>query len=152
MKIRLVCVGKFSNPHLEALALDYRERLRRLCDLEIVEIKDAAGADGETRLAKEASSILAKAGPLADCVLWDETGEDMDSRAFSRFLERREASSKRLTMIIGSSHGTAESLKAAMPRKLRLSRFTFTHEWARALALEQLYRAQCIKKNLPYHH
>lgn len=152
MKIRLVCVGKFSNPHLEALAGDYRERLRRLCDLEIVEVKDALAGDGEARLTKEAALILAKAGPLADCILWDENGEDMDSRAFSRFLERREAATKRLTMIIGSSHGIADSLKAAVPRKLRLSRFTFTHEWARALALEQLYRAYCIKKNLPYHH
>ena len=29
---------------------------------------------------------------------------------------------------------------------------TLTHEWARVLALEQIYRACCIQKKIPYHH
>lgn len=153
MKIRLVCVGKLAMAPLKALAEDYRGRLRRLCDLEIVELKDADAVDGAARLAKEADRIREAAKPLSECVLWDEAGEEMDSRSFSRFIERLEGSgAKRLTFIIGSSHGVDAALKGEIPRKLSLSRMTLTHEWARALALEQIYRAFCIKKNLPYHH
>ncbi|MDB5102790.1 MAG: Ribosomal large subunit methyltransferase [Fibrobacteres bacterium] len=153
MKIRFVCVGKLANPHLKALADDYRKRLDRVFDLEIVEVKDSDDRDGAARLAKEADRIRAAAEPLSECMLWDELGEAMDSRGFSVLLVKLEnQSSKRLTMIIGSSHGVADSLKAEIPRKVQLSKFTFTHEWARVLALEQLYRARCIQKNLPYHH
>lgn len=153
MKIRLVCVGKMANAPLKALAEDYRKRLDRLCDLEIVELKDADEKDGSQRLTREAERIRAAAEPLSECVLWDETGEAQGSREFSKFIDKLENNSwKRLTMIIGSSHGVADELKSAIPRKLQLSRFTLTHEWARALALEQIYRAFCIKRNLPYHH
>jgi 23S rRNA (pseudouridine1915-N3)-methyltransferase len=153
MKIRLVCVGKLANANLKALAEDYRKRLERMCDMEIVEVKDAEDRDGAARLAKEADRIREAAGSMSECALWDETGEALDSRGFSGLLVKLENNSaKRLTMIIGSSHGVADALKAEIPRKLQLSRFTFTHEWARVLALEQLYRARCIQKNIPYHH
>jgi 23S rRNA (pseudouridine1915-N3)-methyltransferase len=153
MKIRLLCVGKLANAHLKALAEDYRKRLVRMCELEIVEVKDAEDRDGAARLVKEAERLRAAAGPLSECMLWDETGEALDSRGFSKLLSRLEdRSAKRCTLIIGSSHGVADDLKAELPRKLQLSRFTFTHEWARVLALEQIYRARCIQKNIPYHH
>lgn len=153
MKIRLVCVGKLANANLKALAEDYRKRLERMCDMEIVEVKDADDKDGAARLAKEAERIRSAAAPLSECALWDESGEALDSPGFSKLIAKLENNSaKRFTLIIGSSHGVAEALKAEIPRKLQLSRFTFTHEWARALALEQIYRARCIQKNIPYHH
>jgi 23S rRNA (pseudouridine1915-N3)-methyltransferase len=153
VKMRLLCVGKMANAHLKALAADYQGRLERVCDLEIAEVKDADDKDGAARLAKEALRLREAAGPLAECVLWDETGEDLDSPGFAKWLaEREDRGAKRCTFVIGSSHGVAGELKSAIPRKLRLSRFTLTHEWARALALEQIYRARCIQKNLPYHH
>jgi 23S rRNA (pseudouridine1915-N3)-methyltransferase len=153
MKIRFVCVGKLGNVHLKALAEDYRKRLDRMFDIEIVEVKDSDDRDGAARLAKEAERIRAAAEPLSECALWDERGEAMDSPGFGKFIAKLEnQSAKRLTLIIGSSHGVSDDLKARIPRKLRLSSFTLTHEWARVIALEQLYRARCIQKNIPYHH
>src|SRR3954454_2809020 len=109
MKLRLLCVGKLGNAQLKALAAEYQKRLERLCDLEIVELKDAEDRDGASRLAREAERIKAAAEPLSDCILWDETGDEMDSRAFSRFLEKLETgSAKKITFIIGSSHGIDE--------------------------------------------
>jgi 23S rRNA (pseudouridine1915-N3)-methyltransferase len=153
MKIRLVCVGKLANPHLKALADDYLKRLERLCDAEVVEVKDGGDRDGAARLLREAEGIRAASGSFSECALWDETGDAMDSREFSRYIAKLEDNaSKRFTLIIGSSHGVADFLKLEIPRKLQLSSFTLTHEWARVLALEQLYRARCILKNIPYHH
>lgn len=153
VKIRLVCVGKLANPSLKALGEDYRRRLERMCELEIVEVKDAADRDGQSRLAREADRIRAASEPFSECALWDEAGDALGSREFALLLGKMEnRSARRFTMIIGSSHGVAEQLKAEIPRKLQLSRFTFTHEWARVLALEQVYRAKCIQKNIPYHH
>jgi 23S rRNA (pseudouridine1915-N3)-methyltransferase len=118
-----------------------------------VEVKDAQDRDGAARLDREAERIRAAAEPLSECALWDEKGDALDSREFSKLIAKLEDNAaKRFTLIIGSSHGVAESLKKEIPRKLQLSRFTLTHEWARALALEQIYRARCIQKNIPYHH
>lgn len=153
MKIRLVCVGKLAGAPMKLLSEDYLGRLKRLCDIEVVELKDADVPDGAARLAKEAERIRAAAQPLSECVLWDELGEELDSRGFSKFLERLEgASTKRVTFILGSSHGVDPALKAEIPRKLALSRMTLTHEWARVLSLEQIYRALTIKRKIPYHH
>ncbi len=153
MKIRLVCVGKMSNAPLKALAAEYLKRMERLGDLEVIELKDADDRDGAQRLARESERIRAASEPLSECVLWDETGDALGSKEFSTFIDKLEnKSAKRLTLIIGSSHGVSEALKTAIPRKIQLSKFTLTHEWARALALEQIYRAYCIKKNIPYHH
>ena len=152
MKLRIVCVGKLGGAPLKAMQEDYLERLRRFCDLEIVEVKDAAGADAASRLAREAERLREAAGAPEECVLCDEAGEEMDSRAFNRFLERRESAAKRLTFIIGSSHGVEASMKADYRKHLALTRMTLTHEWARVILLEQVYRAFCIRKNIPYHH
>lgn len=152
MKLRLVCVGRLAGP-FKALAEDYLGRLGRLADLEVVELKDAEAPDGAARLAREAERIRAAAAPLSECVLWDEKGEELDSVGFAKWLEKLEgASRKRLTMVIGSSHGVDPALKAEIPRSLALSRMTLTHEWARVLVLEQVYRACCIRRKLPYHH
>jgi 23S rRNA (pseudouridine1915-N3)-methyltransferase len=135
------------------LAEDYGKRLDRMCDMEIIEVRDAKDRDGASRLVREAEHIRAAAAPLSECALWDERGEALDSPGFSRLIAGLEDNAaKRFTLIIGSSHGVDEGLKSEIPRKLQLSRFTFTHEWARVLVLEQIYRARCIQKNIPYHH
>ncbi|HKP95947.1 MAG TPA: 23S rRNA (pseudouridine(1915)-N(3))-methyltransferase RlmH [Fibrobacteria bacterium] len=153
MKIRLVCVGRLANAGLKSLAEDYGKRIQRMCDMEIIEVRDAQDRDGAARLDKEAERIRAAAEPLSECALWDEAGEALDSPGFSRLIAKLEDNAaRRFTMIIGSSHGVAAGLKAEIPRKLQLSRFTLTHEWARVLALEQIYRARCIQRNIPYHH
>lgn len=153
MKIRIVCVGKMASAPLKALAADYLKRLERLADVEVVELKDAEAADGAARLAKEADKIRAAAAPLSECLLLDERGGEMDSVGLAGFLEKKEGGSvKRLTLILGSSHGVDADLKKEIRQHMALSKLTMTHEWARAFLLEQIYRACCIRKKIPYHH
>ena len=155
MKFRIVCVGKLKNAPLRALAEDYAARLRHFVPVEIVELKDGKAADGASRLKEEAKSIRealeGKSGAgLKSSVLWDEKGGEMDTAQFAKFLESK--GGRNLDFVIGSSHGLDAGLKRDIPKHLRLSAFTFTHEWARALALEQIYRAFCLLRGHPYHH
>ena len=154
MKIRLICVGKMKNSSLRALAEDYAGRLPRFSPLEIIEVRDGKAADPVTRLAEEAKSIAAafdKSG-FQNAVLWDERGEALDTVGFSRFVEKALHKGASLDFVIGSSHGVDPDLKKKIPVHLKLSGMTLTHEWARALCLEQIYRAFCVLKNFPYHH
>ena len=158
MKLRLLAVGSVSNKNLLALCSDYEARIKHLTPFEILEIRDGKAKEGERRLRDEAGELRLKAGvkaegSLLDWVLWDEQGKDLSSESFSGWLEKKaHTGAKQITFVIGSSHGIDLELKKAIPLHLRLSHFTLTHEMARMLALEQLYRAHCILRHLPYHH
>lgn len=158
MKIRLICVGKMKNSALRTLAEDYAGRIPRFAPIEIVEVRDGRAADPVSRLAEEAKAIAAALDPSGkgsgyrNAVLWDEQGKALDTEGFSRFLETSMHKGASLDFVLGSSHGVASDLKQKIPVHLRLSAFTLTHEWARALALEQIYRGFCLLRGLPYHH
>jgi 23S rRNA (pseudouridine1915-N3)-methyltransferase len=156
MKIRLICIGKMKNAPLQALAADYAGRIKHFTPFEIVELKDGKASDANVRLTEEAKAIRqaleAKGGIGAGAVLWDEKGDALDTAGFAKFLEREARRGGTLNFIIGSSHGVEAELKKEIPKSLRLSAMTLTHEWARALALEQIYRAFCLTRGFPYHH
>ena len=55
-------------------------------------------------------------------------------------------------MITGGPSGLNEDLIKNSDDRLSLSLMTFTHEMARLILLEQLYRACTIRAGWPYHH
>lgn len=174
MKLRLIVVGGMANKHLQALCADFAQRVEKLLPFEIIEVRDGKSKEGERRLDEEAEAILRKGevkgewalpksatpsggagqsvGRLTGWTAWDAGGKAMASEALADWLDKRERESQRQTWIIGSSHGLSPRLKKACEHVLALGPMTFTHEMARFLVLEQLYRALCIQRHLPYHH
>ena len=57
-----------------------------------------------------------------------------------------------IVFLIGSAYGIDENLKKTADLLLSLSPLTFTHDHARVLFAEQLYRVQMVMQNHPYHH
>jgi 23S rRNA (pseudouridine1915-N3)-methyltransferase len=158
MKVRLLVVGSMHNKHLKALCIDFAERVKHLIPFEILEVRDGKANEGERRLLEEAQGLrnkgsMSATGRLPAWAVWDAEGKILSSEGLSVWLQQREKESTRLlTWVIGSSHGVLESLKTDCEHRLSLGPMTFTHEMARFLALEQLYRALCIQRRLPYHH
>ncbi len=56
-----------------------------------------------------------------------------------------------LVFLVGGADGLTDPVRRRADRVLRLSRMTFTHEWARVLLLEQIYRGLSILRGMPYH-
>ena len=54
--------------------------------------------------------------------------------------------------IVGGAYGLSAAVKSRADVLLSLSPFTFTHEIARMLLCEQLYRAVSIQTGSKYHH
>ena len=102
---------------------------------------------------KEGELILAKTQNSDVLILLDENGKQMDSVAFSNYLQKHMNSGiKTLIFVIGGPYGFSEEIYKRANGKLGLSKMTFSHQMVRLFFIEQLYRGFTILKNEPYHH
>jgi len=84
-------------------------------------------------------------------VLLDPAGAEWSSEQLAREIQRwQDGGTKEVTFIVGGPNGVSKELAARASRRWRLSRLTLTHEMARVVLLEQLYRAYTIIHGLPY--
>jgi 23S rRNA (pseudouridine1915-N3)-methyltransferase len=85
--------------------------------------------------------------------LLDEQGKSYSSRDFAEFLEKKMLSGiKEVIFVIGGPFGFSDEVYKNANSKISLSRMTFSHQLARLLCVEQIYRAFTIIKGEPYHH
>jgi 23S rRNA (pseudouridine1915-N3)-methyltransferase len=102
---------------------------------------------------REAEKIGKALAPGAHVVALDERGREFTSHEFAEFLNRTlEAGTREMAFVIGGAMGLDESVTAKANTVLALSRWTVTHEMARLVLLEQLYRAFTIIKGKTYHY
>jgi 23S rRNA (pseudouridine1915-N3)-methyltransferase len=145
--VRLLWVGKTKEPALAQAIELYVKKLRPFARIEIVEIKEEKGKPRDVALEGEAERILKQAGDAF--ILLDERGEQMDSTGLARMLRDRSSAE----FVLGGPYGVSEGLrKEAGRHTLALSRMTLTHEMARLVLLEQVYRAMMINSGRDYHH
>ena len=84
-------------------------------------------------------------------LLLDVKGREWDSPGLADEVRRWENDSvKEVAIVIGGPEGVSSEVTARAQKRWRLSRLTLTHEMARVVALEQLYRAYTINRGLPY--
>ena len=153
MKLHFVWLGKSKDRHAAALVDDYLGRIKRFAPCEVSELKEPAGSTDERRVVAAESAKLLKAVERDDFViLLDEDGREMSSTELADFIgQRQQSGTKRLAFVIGGFAGVSEEVKQRAPLQLALSRLTLTHELARVVLTEQIYRAYTLLAGLPYH-
>ena len=83
----------------------------------------------------------------------DERGERLTSPQWAELLRRMDTEARgRPCFLVGGAWGLDPTVRDRACRILRLSDLTLPHELARVVLLEQLYRAECILRKVPYHH
>jgi 23S rRNA (pseudouridine1915-N3)-methyltransferase len=145
MKFRFLWVGKTKNRHWLALQEEYLKRLSHFVKCEILEIKEGVNKT------EESNRILKSLNQNGFVVLLDERGKALSSQKLAEQLQKWQSSSlKEIIFIIGSHEGVNSEVARKAHFRLSLSVMTFTHEMARVILLEQLYRAFTITKGFPY--
>lgn len=153
MHFRIIAVGRLRERYLAAAAADFRRRLAPYHRLEEIEVRAADGERPPDAMALEAAAILRAVSPNDHIWLLERTGVELSSVEVAERLQRLAVDGvSRITFVIAGTYGAAPELTLRADLLWSLSRLTLLHEWARAIVLEQLYRATKIAKNEPYHH
>lgn len=155
MKIVLLVTGKTTDPRLVSLIDEYQQRLKHYVPFEFVvlpDIKNAKSLSQDQLKTAEGEAILRYLTPAMDVLLLDEHGHEYRSIEYADFLQKKMASGKDLTLVIGGAYGFSKEVYARANGKISLSQMTFSHQMIRLMAVEQLYRAMTILRGEPYHH
>jgi 23S rRNA (pseudouridine1915-N3)-methyltransferase len=138
-------VGRDRSGLFAAAMKEYADRIAHHTRLELVELSSRRSK------AEEAKAILGRLRASEWLVALDERGEQKDSVAFSRVVQRAQLESRDLCFAIGGDEGLDRSVVDRAWLVLSLSRMTLPHRLARVVLLEQLYRAFTLIRGEPYH-
>jgi 23S rRNA (pseudouridine1915-N3)-methyltransferase len=140
MKIRLLMLGKTRRPEMVAALADYVKRIGRACPIEMTEVRDGDAAMKKLDADRAAATLLLDAG-----------GKTYDSAAFAKWLgEQRDRGTREVIFVCGDAEGFPDVLRERVKQKISLSAMTYSHELARVMLAEQIYRAFAILSGSPY--
>jgi 23S rRNA (pseudouridine1915-N3)-methyltransferase len=147
-------VGKASKGPERELCARYADRASRIgrgIGLSKVEVREVADGHGPGRAEAEGADLLARvpAGPL---VALDERGDLATSAGLAALVQKwLDDGERAATFAIGGADGHAPAVRNAARETLSFGRITLPHLLARAILLEQIYRALTIRLGHPYH-
>ena len=149
LNLRVICVGKLKEKFYKEACDEYVKRMKSLCQLEIIELKEESG---DHKLEKEAEAIMSAIPPGSAVWALEIEGKLLSSEELAeKIAETTVMGASRIVLLIGSSEGLADKVKKMASFGLSMSRMTFPHHLARVMLLEQLYRAMMINEGRKYH-
>lgn len=149
MRLLFIWPGKTKDERLRSLIAEYLKRLQRFGRSEVIETRE--GGSDRTGLEKESRRLLEAIPAKSMTILLDVQGREWSSTELAGELQRWENDSvKEVAIVIGGQDGVSSEVADRAQTRWRLSRLTLTHEMARVVVVEQLYRAYTINRGLPY--
>lgn len=156
MKLNFLCVGRMTIPFLNDGCIEFAERLKRYLPVSINEIKEhKTGRKQNIKqiVETEGEALLQKIPAAAYVIALDQRGKQLSSEQLANLMnDHMLRSIPEWTLLVGGPYGLADGLRQRADLVLSLSAMTLTHQMARMLLLEQLYRCCTIIRNEPYHH
>ena len=151
MRVRLIWTGKTRDARLRALIDEYLKRLSHFARSEVTELRESPAPGTKAGIDKDSKRISGRLPSGAATVLLDPNGIQLSSEELAEQIKRWENSgTKEVVFIVGGPNGVSPELSSQVVQRWSLSRLTLTHEMARVVVLEQLYRAYTIIHGLPY--
>ena len=157
LHINIICVGKLKENYLKDAIDEYKKRLSRFCELNIIELNDEKIPDNSNEKIdndikeKEGKNIISHLGNDAYNIALDLGGKQFDSVEFSKKIEDISFIKNNINFIIGGSLGLSKEVLDIVNEKVSFSKLTFPHQLMRLFLIEQIYRAFKIMNNEQYH-
>ncbi len=147
MKINLIAIGKLKEKFLVDGVNEYLKRIKIFSKIEVQEIPECRTVD------EEGKKLLAKVPQNSFLIVLDVAGVELTSEKFAeKISDLNLRGISEITFIIGGAFGLSDEVKNFADFRLSLSKMTFTHQMARLIIVEQIYRAFKINRGENYHH
>jgi 23S rRNA (pseudouridine1915-N3)-methyltransferase len=144
MHFRFIWIGRTKNKNWLGLQEDYLGRLSHFVKFSVAELRDGTPES-------ESKRILESVNQSSFVCLLDVKGRALSSFELSGVVENwQNRGLKEISFIIGGAEGVSPLVVERADFSLSLSFLTLTHEAARVVLIEQLYRAYTISKGFPY--
>jgi len=144
MKFKIITIGKTKNQNILS---EINEIQKRIKNIELLEIKEIKDKNIEIIKKKEFEEIKKHLNNNNFNILLWEFGEEFETK---KFYDKIKKINQDITFIITGAFGANDELKNLVDFHISLSKMTFTHEMAKLMLIEQLYRVNCFEKNIPY--
>lgn len=156
--INIICVGKLKETYLKQAVEEYSKRLKKYCELNIVEISDEQLPSKindsiiEQVKEKECKKIMENIRNDSYVIPLDLRGKQYTSEDFSNKIENIQTQGySNITFIIGGTLGLTNEVLSRANESICFSKMTFPHQLIRVFLLEQIFRGFKISKNETYH-
>lgn len=149
--MKIIAIGKTATIW-QQLEKEFLQRLSGFTKIELLILETIKAGEKEKIILEEGKKILAKITIKDFVVVLNKEGENFLSENLAQKINYWQTHGKNLVFIIGGAFGLSEVIMKRANFILSLSNLTFTHEIARIILLEQLYRSFMILNNKAYHY
>ena len=149
--IKLITVGQIKEKYLKEAIEEYKKRISKYTNIEIIEVKDEGLVEEEKAKNKEEEKINKHISDRDYLITLEIEGQQMTSPDFAKKIDNILIENSNIVFIIGGSYGLSDKIKNKAKVHLSFSKMTFPHQLFRVLLLEQIYRAYKINNNESYH-
>lgn len=151
--IKVLSVGSLVEPHWKTAAQHYIKRIGHTAKLQMITVKDAPSKFlPSAKTADESSRLLRHVGNKDILMCLDDKGKLHTSEQFAALLQQYYDYGETPCFVIGGAYGLSEEITSSARHLVSLSKFTFPHELALVMLLEQIYRSETILLGTGYHH
>lgn len=149
--IKIITVGNLKEKYLKDALDEYRKRIKKYTNIEIIEVKDEGLVEEQKAINLESEKIKKYISEKDYIITLEIEGKEFTSPEFAKKIEQIQIESSNIVFIIGGSYGLSNEIKSKARMHLSFSKMTFPHQLFRVMLLEQIYRAYKIINNEKYH-
>lgn len=158
MKFTFLTIGKIKEKWMRQGIEEYLKRLSPMAKVEILSPdeekmpENPSPALKEKVMEKEGDKLLKYLKDEDFLILLDLKGQPVTSEGLAAILQKKMvAGTSHFFFMIGGPYGNGENIRKRANLKISISAMTFTHQMARLILAEQVYRAMKIIRHEPYH-
>ena len=158
MKFTFLTIGKIKEKWMRQGIDEYLKRLSPIAKVEILSPdeekmpENPSPALKEKVMEKEGEKLLKYLKDEDFLILLDLKGKPVTSEELADILRKKMVSgTSHFFFMIGGPYGNGENIRKRANLKISISAMTFTHQMARLILAEQVYRAMKIIRHEPYH-
>ncbi len=158
MKFTFLTIGKIKEKWMRQGIDEYLKRLSPIAKVEILSPdeekmpENPSPALKEKVMEKEGEKLLKYLKDEDFLILLDLKGKPVTSEELAHIIRQKMVSGpSHFFFMIGGPYGNGENIRKRANLKISISAMTFTHQMARLILAEQVYRAMKIIRHEPYH-